>query len=429
MASWGRRIWALFTGAAIGVLAVAAAPAVASAPMKVLTTDDASAYATAFQDAASGDYAGAAEAAAGVSDKSLIGYIELQRLMAANTHVSYGELRAWLEHYGDLPAADRVLMLARKRKPRGEPDPQLAIGSDSGDAILMPAGNSEGQAAREAFYSGEVETAYRLAVDSGERWVAGLAAYRLGRFADALDRFQSVALDAKENEWLRAGAAYWAARSSIAGGAPERAPEFLRMAARSPATFYGMLAERQLGLDPGADPQAYILAQAGFAPAPPAADAMLVRTAFKEVDDAGVTRLVRSEPRARRAVALTQIGHPIEAGQELRAGYVAAGSEERRKLWMALALELNSSAVAEAQARRAHGFDPDDYPTPKLDPIGGFTLDKALVYAVVRQESRFDPYAVSGAGAVGLMQLMPTTAASAAGDDKLKADSSPNRRR
>lgn len=37
-------------------------------------------------------------------------------------------------------------------------------------------------------------------------------------------------------------------------------------------------------------------------------------------------------------------------------------------------------------------------------------LDPALLAAVVYVESRFDPTARSGAGAVGLMQLLPTTA-------------------
>lgn len=39
-----------------------------------------------------------------------------------------------------------------------------------------------------------------------------------------------------------------------------------------------------------------------------------------------------------------------------------------------------------------------------------FSVDPALLKAVARAESCFDPYAVSKAGATGLMQLMPTTA-------------------
>ena len=41
---------------------------------------------------------------------------------------------------------------------------------------------------------------------------------------------------------------------------------------------------------------------------------------------------------------------------------------------------------------------------------GNYRLDPALLAAVIYQESRFRPRVVSGAGAVGLMQLLPDTA-------------------
>jgi soluble lytic murein transglycosylase len=52
------------------------------------------------------------------------------------------------------------------------------------------------------------------------------------------------------------------------------------------------------------------------------------------------------------------------------------------------------------------------WPAP-YEPPGG-ALDPAIALGVMRQESSFDPDAVSPAGAQGLMQLMPATAAAVA---------------
>jgi soluble lytic murein transglycosylase len=54
------------------------------------------------------------------------------------------------------------------------------------------------------------------------------------------------------------------------------------------------------------------------------------------------------------------------------------------------------------------------YPVPHRDVLGPaarqWNLDEALVYSIIRQESRFMPDARSRVGAMGLMQLMPATA-------------------
>jgi soluble lytic murein transglycosylase-like protein len=49
------------------------------------------------------------------------------------------------------------------------------------------------------------------------------------------------------------------------------------------------------------------------------------------------------------------------------------------------------------------------FPLPRWEPKGGFTVDRALLFAIMRQESGFNPLAVSGDGALGLMQIMPAT--------------------
>ena len=138
--------------------------------------------------------------------------------------------------------------------------------------------------------------------------------------------------------------------------------------------------------------------------------------------DVDLASFVATDPRAHRAAALAQIGRGSDAIQELRAGMQLARTSADQARWKALTLSMGTSLADRASPPRSADLD---YPTPELTPAYGFTLDKALVYALVRQESRFNPQAVSPVGATGLMQVMPASAALAAGDDRLKHDASP----
>ena len=441
----GRGVAALITACALacGALsgqASAATDAPRSSSVQALTPWDAQLYAAAFDAARRGEHDLAAEKVAQTSDKSLAGHVEFIRLMSpTGPKIAYEDLSAWLDKYADHPGADRVYSLARKRKPADALEPQApkggvgaqiwrrvqsaaaALHTSPLDRPYVPATDNRGykplaetREAREAFYSGETRKAYELAVASGERWVAGLAAFKLGDYVDALRRFELLARDDSEGAWLRSGAAYWASRSAIAAGAPELAPGYLQLAARTPYTFYGLIAERQLGLksDVGGEdnrdvPRELVAAPSGF-------------QRVSGLDQFALVKMIRGDVRAKRAVALSQLGMEVDAGQELRVGLVEARTEDERRQWMTLALNLNAPMLTNVDTKVVRGVNAKDFPTPHLTPRGGFSVDKAMVYAIVKQESRFNPDAHSHAGARGLMQVMPTTAAYITGDDRLR---------
>lgn len=403
--------------------------------LKPLSAEDARAYAAGFAAVRAGDFDAAEAAVEGVKNPLLQGRLAFLKLMHANHRATYEELAAWLVKYRDQPEASCIYALAKKRQPNGAdslPTPQSSDESSGAWARVekqaqrleasapKPQVDKTLQAAREAFYGGEIEKAYALANQSGERWIGGLAAYRLKRFDEARTRFAELSEDMAHDDWARSGAAYWAARAAIAAGAPEEAPQHLAVAARTPYTFYGLIAERQLGLEPAIGPDGMSLP---LDPSPVASRAAV--PTVTGADGAALARLVRADNRAARAVALAQIGQKAEAGLELRTA-MQASSAETRALWTKLGLALNVplTSPTDLNCGRRPRFDIAQYPTPELQPHGGFTLDRALVYALVRQESRFNANATSSAGAYGLMQLMPATAARVSGDNKLAANPS-----
>lgn len=378
-------------------------------------------YTTAFDALRRGDLELARASARRVQDRVLLGQVEFERLFHADHVATYEELVAWLEEFSDLQSAQRVYTLALSRRPDGAAEPRnpRESGARTWSAVAAAGGRSTeadpARAARVALNNEDLAGAYTLGVQIGDWWTAGLAAWRLGDFPRALEAFERVAIDPTEDPWVRAGASFWASRSALASGRPDRVTEFLQLSSGWPATFYGQIALRQLGNDAileGMGPRPYLppMANAGL-PQNPVAMSARELNAF-----------IRSDERARRAVALMEIGRRSEAENELKAGLRTAGSAAHR-MWVGLA-----GAIAPRIQRGgddATRIDVTLYATPVLVPDGGYTVEPALVYALARKESGFNPSARSSAGAFGILQVMPTTAAEMTGDRDLVAR--PNR--
>ena len=402
----------------LGLSVVALTPGFAVAgSWSVLSATDLLTYSTAFDAAERGDAAAAELSLSQVRDPCLAGRVRYLTLAGpAPRKAGYPELEAWLKTFRDLPGADRIYALALKLKPPGARPPAPSaplIAQANADIASMPASRISA-AARQAYFGGELERARTAASADGDRWIAGLTAYRQARFADAQDNFSALTLDSTAGDEMRAAAAFWASRAAKAAGQGGDADALLRVAASAPDTFYGMIARRRLELND--DPLGRLL-QPGPTAQPIAA------TGF---DAPGISQLIESDPRARRAIALEQLGRRLDAGLELRTGLALAVDDDERAAWTTLALALNSSHTA-PPPRVAAGPRPSaiTYPTPRLEPLGGFTLNKALVYALTWQESRFNSLAVSHAGAIGLMQVMPNSVADIIGDDSFRSDPIP----
>ncbi|WP_229678155.1 lytic transglycosylase domain-containing protein [Caldovatus sediminis] len=412
--------------------------------------------------------AGAMEAAAReaelLEDRRLIGHVLADRFLRAPEAAAPAALRAWLAAHGDHPDAPAIHALLARRLPRGAalpPVPRPVEGALDADAeVVVPeerppmaaravrrnpaldrtvrelarAGEEQRALAQIArargmtpayaallkadialtlFQQGRDEAAFRLASEAARRraaaraaagepgFVAGLAAWGMGRHELALPYFETAARAEDATAALRSAAAFWAARAAVRARKPQLYVPWMTRAAQEPRTFYGLVARRALGLAPGLAWESDLAGEAeGEA---------LAETAG-----------------GWRALALLQIGQTARAEAELRQLWPLAEDNPPLARAMLLAAaqagmtHLGAQLAALAQSADGRPRDFARFPLPRLDPPDGFRIDPALLYAIARQESNFNPRAVSPAGARGLMQIMPATASYVARDPSLR---------
>lgn len=451
-------------------------------PVTVLSDADRARYAKAFEAVAKNDFKTANRYLKDVRDPVLKGHVRYHMLMHDSYYATFRELRDWLDDHYDNAGARTIYRLAVQRQEmtlpppkaprstslrpripnadsykrhrsgaqrdantqariqeiqatintlvdRGKPDEALALlNSPEIDSQLDSVETDKARQwiAAGYYYKGDFDASLALADRAANRsgkyvplahWYSGLINWRRGNVRSAAEHFEAVATSEATSGWMRAAGAYWAARANLILLNAEQVVSMLALAAEHPRSFYGLLAARALG------------------------ERALLRFDLPPLSRDKVTSLL-VVPEVRRAIALLELGRQSDAEQELRLAY-GRTSWRLDPALVALATVLNlpntqyhiglGAANYDKVARQsgtsvlpkgleARAYDAALYPVPPWEPKGGFALDRALLLAFARQESRFLTQAYNPSGASGLMQILPSTASYLMKDKSLSSD-------
>ena len=391
-----------------------------------------------------------------ISNKILMGHILAQRYLHPKCYRSnYLELYYWLQKYNDLPQAKRIYRLAIKRMPKGYKSPTKPIKPTGivGDKVISKKSNkyksskklSKNQLiekqklinavksrvnrgwptgavkilqqrdvnllldqveldqqkeliAKGYFLANKNDLAVKYAsealVNSSARvpyaaWTAGLASWRLNEYKKAADFFSLFSISLKDDAWHQTSGSFWAARSYAKLGQYNNINFWLERASQNPNSFYGMLALEILGIDEK------------------------INWGSNNTLNTSNSKLLNL-PSGKRLQSLIQVGFNDELEKEIvHINSVLNKEIASESVNIAQHFNLAYTQLKIVNKLEQFGLTIETglyYPTPIWEPRGGFNINKELIYAFMHQESMFNAKAKSNQGAVGLMQVLPSTA-------------------
>ncbi len=268
-------------------------------------------------------------------------------------------------------------------------------------------------AAFDAFIKSYPGSSYGLAA----RWYRGLALFRLGDYEAAREDFEYTASHSRE----RARGRYWTARALLElGRSTEALPLLTHIAADEPFSYYGIMARALL---PEQSQPPLFERQAPAAP---------VGMTDEQAERIAAALPERVQVRLAEGFAALQVDEPglaIALLAHLEQTALAGASLASFRYWLERRLGAAHRIVLSAEARTCRRRLNDDpsapavescwralYPEPyaeQIEEVRG-KVPATLFWAIMRQESFFDPQARSHADALGLMQVIPQVGGPAA---------------